>query len=116
MWMICGAAEAALQAYVIGELEKQREAQRVNRPESHGVGLVPQRLLEPHRDLFSGTIGERDGADAMRIDAGVDEMLNARDQAEGLAGTRPRDDEHGAHRSVNGKALIGKRSKGGHRT
>src|SRR5207237_270395 len=99
-------AEAFLEARGSGVFAQQREAQGVNRPARHRLGFVPQRLLEPAGDLFGGAIGERDGADAARIDTGADEMLDPSDQAVRLAGARPCNDEHGAEGRFDRATLL----------
>jgi len=38
-------------------------------------------------------------------------MLDASDEAEGLAGARPSDDKHGAHRRFDGPKLLGQGSE-----
>ena len=102
---LIGDAESSFEACGIGVLAQQREAQRVNRPARDRFGLVPQRLFEPPSDLLGGAIGECDGADAVRIDPGGDEMLDAGDETIRLPGTRAGDDQDRAEARFDGEAL-----------
>src|SRR5207249_9088765 len=71
---------------------------------------VPERVLQPDGDLFGRTIGERDGADALRCEpSGVDEMVDPGDEAERLPGAGSRHHEDGTERRFDGEALLRKR-------
>ena len=72
------------------------------------VRALAQRVFQPGGNFLGGAIGERDGANAVRIDAAGDEVLDSGDEAEGLAGAGTRDDEDRAHRRFDGAALVGK--------
>lgn len=64
-------------------------------------------LTQPHGDLFCGTVGERDGTDALRVHTARDEMLDPRDEAVGLARTRAGDDEYRAEGRFDCATLLG---------
>src|SRR5437870_6109001 len=72
--------------------------------------LFRSRVLQPDGDLFGRTIGERDGADALRCEpSGVDEMVDPGDEAERLPGAGSRHHEDGTERRFDGEALLRKR-------
>ena len=85
----------------------------MDRSARHRVCADPigQRVFQPLRDLLGGPVGERHGADAVWIDAGRDQVLDARDEAVGLAGAGPRDDQDGAHWGLNCAKLLRKRNE-----
>ena len=87
MVIIIGDAEARLQADVGSKLAQQLGAECVNRSALHAVGARAQLPLETRRYLTSGLVGERENADAFRIESALlDEKSNPLDQAECLAG------------------------------
>ena len=82
----------------------QRETEGVDRSPAN---IVPQ----ARRDFLGGAVGERDGADAVRIEPLIDEMLDSRNEAERLAGARPGDDQHRAEWRLYGAPLLGERDE-----
>src|SRR5437868_1070691 len=83
---------------------------RVDRAARDPLRAVPERVLQPDGDLFGRTIGERDGADALRCEpSGVDEMVDPGDEAERLPGAGSRHHEDGTERRFDGEALLRKR-------
>ena len=72
-----------------------------------------ERGAEPLGDLVGGLGGEGDGTDAPRLQTEpADEILDPGDQAVGLAGSRPRDDERGAGLGFDGAELSERRREG----
>ncbi len=108
--VLVGHAESLGQARRLGVLAQDREAQRVDRPARHGVGPVAQLVPQARGDLLGRPVRERDGADARGVEAQrADQMIDAADQAERLAGARARDHEDGAEGRGDGEALLGQR-------
>jgi hypothetical protein len=93
-------AKALLEARLLGKLAQQRQAEGVDRAAADVV-------REPRCDLFSGAIGEGDGANASRIEPLADEMLDTGDETEGLSGAGPCDDEGGAEGRFDRASLLG---------
>ena len=89
MVLVVGDAEAGLQSDVDAELAQQLGAEGVNRSPFDPLGPRLQLPLETRGDLSRGLVGERENADALRIESALlDEESDPLDQAERLARAR----------------------------
>ena len=94
-------------------LAQDRETERVERAAGDLLGGGAECDAEPFGDLVGGLGGKGDGADAPRLEpVPADEVLDAGDEAERLAGSRPGDDQHRAGRGFDGAELGGRRREG----
>ncbi len=108
--LFVGHPESAPQTDRLGVLAKDVQAERVQRPSSHAVGAIAQPAVQAGRDLFRRLVGEGDRADALGREALLlDQVLDAADQAERLAGAGPGEDEGRPQRRFDGGPLLGER-------
>jgi hypothetical protein len=104
--IVVGDAEARLQSDVDSELAQQLGAESVNRSALHALGARVELPLETRCDLAGGLVGERENADALRIEpALLDEESNPLDQAECLTGAGAGENEYGLGRCLDGLTL-----------
>jgi hypothetical protein len=83
---VIGDPEARLESDVAAELTKQLGAKGVNRSAPDALSARSQLALESRRNLSSCLVGEREYADALRIEGALlDQESNPFDQAECLA-------------------------------
>src|SRR5207344_891493 len=88
---LVGDAVAARESYGLTLLAQQPGAERVNGA-ARDLICTQAELRQTVGDLARGLVGEREGADAPRVDAvPLDEKANAFRQAERLSGARPRE-------------------------
>jgi hypothetical protein len=101
-------AEAAAQAHDCGVVAEQPVAERVQRAAGDGVRRRAQVAAQAIGDLVRRLVGEGDGADPARRNPGdPDQVFDAADEAEGLAGSRAGDHQHGAEWRFDGALLSG---------
>jgi hypothetical protein len=88
------------------ELAQQLGAKRVDGSTLYTLSARPQLALEPRGNLARRFVGERENADALRIQSALlDEEPNPLDQAERLSRARTGENQDRLRKRLNGLAL-----------
>lgn len=104
--IVVGDTEAGLQADVGTELAQQLGAKSVNRSALYALGAGAELPVEARRNLAGGFVGEREDADALRIEAPLlDEKSNPLDQTECFARAGTGENQDWPGESLDGLAL-----------
>ena len=105
VWLV-GNAETGLQIDPLSKLAQQLGAECVDRTALHALYPLAQLVLQALGDLAGGFVGEGENADPGGIDGELlDQISDALDEAERLAGAGPGENEKGLRRGLDRGAL-----------